>query len=503
MPWLVNIAVNLALSGAVLVLSTFLWNYLRSPLKSYPGPFAASFTNIWRFLDVLKGRCDITHNALHRKHGIAVRMGPNVLSLSDPNLISKVFTTKNPWKKSTMYGVNEAMVAGKRVTNLFATTDEKWHSTFIRPVKSLYSMTKVQDVEHCVDAVINLYLEKLQERFVSPGKACDMADYMVYFAWDTMSQVTFSETLGILEAGNDDRKILETSCRSLDYFAPVCQIPELDLLLDKNPVYRLGPPSFGWATLFSIEALKKRIQRGPTLGGKNDFLDKFLEAKKKHPELVDDNMVVTYLISNVIAGSDTTASSLCSAIYHILKHPEVHRKLREEIHGAQLPIPASWKDIQDLPYLNAVMKEAMRIHPGVGLMLERVVPEGGLALPDGRFVPAGTIVGMNPWVINRNEEVFGPNTDEFIPERWLKYDHETEEQFSTRVSRMKGCDLTFGAGSRVCIGRYLSQFESYKLIATMFTKFDIELADPRDDWKIINSWFVRQLNIPMVLKNRI
>lgn len=80
---------------------------------------------------------------------------------------------------------------------------------------------------------------------------------------------------------------------------------------------------------------------------------------------------------------------------------------------------------------------------------------------------------MNPWVINRNEEVFGPNTDKFIPERWLKYDHETEEQFNARLMRMKGCDLTFGAGSRVCLGRYLSQFESYKLIATMFTKFDV------------------------------
>jgi len=88
-------------------------------------------------------------------------------------------------------------------------------------------------------------------------------------------------------------------------------------------------------------------------------------------------MVVTYLLSNVLAGSDTTAISLCAAMYYVLKHPEVHRKLRDEIHRAQLPIPERWKDIQDLPYLNAVMRKAMRIHSGVGLMLERIVPEGG------------------------------------------------------------------------------------------------------------------------------
>lgn len=85
----------------------------------------------------------------------------------------------------------------------------------------------------------------------------------------------------------------------------------------------------------------------------------------------------SYLLSNVLAGSDTTAISLCAAMYYVLKHLEVHRKLRDEIHRAQLPIPARWKDIQDLPYLNAVMRKAMRILSGVGLMLERIVPEGG------------------------------------------------------------------------------------------------------------------------------
>lgn len=90
---------NLSLSVAILFISRFLWNYLRSPLKTFPGPLAASFTNIWRLQDVFKGRCDITHNELHRKYGPAVRMGPNILSLSDPNLISRVYNTKNPWLK--------------------------------------------------------------------------------------------------------------------------------------------------------------------------------------------------------------------------------------------------------------------------------------------------------------------------------------------------------------------------------------------------------------------
>lgn len=79
-----------------------------------------------------------------------------------------------------MYPVNDAMANGKRVRNVFSTTNEHWHSTIIRPVKSLYSVTKLMEVEHGIDATIELFLRKLDERFVSKGRPCDMAEYMVH-----------------------------------------------------------------------------------------------------------------------------------------------------------------------------------------------------------------------------------------------------------------------------------------------------------------------------------
>lgn len=215
--------------------------------------------------------------------------------------------------------------------------------------------------------------------------------------------------------------------------------------------------------------------------GKTDFLDMFIEAKKRFPDIVDDNVIVVYLLSNVIAGSDTTASTMVAAVYYVLQHPSVHRKLREELEHANPSLPVTWKAIQHLPYLDAVMRETTRIHPGVGLMLERVVPDGGLTLPDGRFVPAGTVVGMNPWVVNKDEGVFGSEPDRFIPERWLKHDGETEGQFQARLAKMKGTILSFGAGKRVCMGRALSELESYKVIATLFARFGVScvsLGDP-------------------------
>lgn len=86
-------------SALYLVVSLFLWSAVNSPLKVFPGPVLAGFTNLWRLWDVYRGRNGETHLKLHRKHGSVVRLGPNVLSLSDPNLINRVYTTKSAWNK--------------------------------------------------------------------------------------------------------------------------------------------------------------------------------------------------------------------------------------------------------------------------------------------------------------------------------------------------------------------------------------------------------------------
>jgi len=67
---------------------------------------------------------------------------------------------------------------------------------------------------------------------------------------------------------------------------------------------------------------------------------------------------------------------------------------------------------------SAVIHEALRIHPNIGLMLERCVPAGGATL-HGITLAEGTIIGLNAWVIHRNEDVFGDDTEAFKPERWI------------------------------------------------------------------------------------
>lgn len=82
------------------VFSYYLWTYLSSPLKSFPSAhWSTSFSNLWRLISVWGRNAQWTHIRLHEKYGSAVRMGPNIVSVSDPNALKEVFRSRNPWKK--------------------------------------------------------------------------------------------------------------------------------------------------------------------------------------------------------------------------------------------------------------------------------------------------------------------------------------------------------------------------------------------------------------------
>lgn len=98
-PGCFNLIAGLVLSIAISVCLKLFQNYYYSPLKSFPGPFCTNFTDLWRYVKTAGGSAHLVHAELHRKYGPAVRVGPNVLSLSDPALIKLVYNTKSPWKK--------------------------------------------------------------------------------------------------------------------------------------------------------------------------------------------------------------------------------------------------------------------------------------------------------------------------------------------------------------------------------------------------------------------
>ena len=172
------------------------------------------------------------------------------------------------------------------------------------------------------------------------------------------------------------------------------------------------------------------------------------------------------------------------------------QKLQAEIDNAadtgKISRPISDREARALPYLNAVIKEAMRLHSSVGLLLERHVPAGGATIC-GKYIPGGTIVGVNPWVLQHDPAVY-PDPHAFKPERWL-------EAIPEHLTAMEKSFFTFGAGSRVCIGKNISYIEMRKIVPELVREFDISLPNGVE-WEVKNMWFTQQSMPKCVLKRR-
>lgn len=203
---------------------------------------------------------------------------------------------------------------------------------------------------------------------------------------------------------------------------------------------------------------------------RRDFLSRFLEAGEKDPDFMTPQRVLSLTSANVFAGSDTTAISLRAIFYYLLKNQEKLQKLRNDLETADREGLFSdrklvrWTEANEIPYLGAVIKEALRIHPAAGLPLERIVPRGGATIC-GNYIPEGTIVGCSAWLIHRNQRIFGEDIDTFRPERWL--------EDKNRASLMNQYLFSFGAGSRTCAGKNVSYLEMFKLVPAILRTFDV------------------------------
>lgn len=143
---------------------------------------------------------------------------------------------------------------------------------------------------------------------------------------------------------------------------------------------------------------------------------------------------------HMAAGIDTTGDGLCFLMWELSqpKNQEYQRRLQHELITAQPDTP-----LESLTYLEAVIKEGLRLAPPIPMSLPRYTPPGGRTI-DGYFIPAHTIVSCQPYSVHRlNEDVF-PDPDRFDPDRWLE---PTQSAFRNRLF------FAFATGGRGCTGK--------------------------------------------------
>ena len=143
-----------------------------------------------------------------------------------------------------------------------------------------------------------------------------------------------------------------------------------------------------YAQTFAKSCGKLEIQEdGPV-----DFVRKLLSARQNDKGVATMELIRNAAGANMVAGSDTTSISLCAVLYNLYKSPATLAKLRKELREAaqtgSISDPITFKEAQSLPYLQAVIKEALRVHPATGFTMPRVVPAGGASIA-GRYFPQG------------------------------------------------------------------------------------------------------------------
>lgn len=181
----------------------------------------------------------------------------------------------------------------------------------------------------------------------------------------------------------------------------------------------------------------------------------------------------------LLDGSETTATFLAGVTYCLLAAPAVLKKLQREVRSS-----FSSKDEIDgdstkkLPYLHAVVEEGLRLFPPVPLGLPRTCPG---ATVDGHYVPSGTEVSVDNFVMSRDTRSF-PDPDSFNPDRWIGDDS----------GCIKEASRPFSLGPRACLGVNLAYLEAKIILAAMVYSYDWELVDRNLDWfgqvKLLTFW---------------
>lgn len=332
-------------------------------------------------------------------------------------------------------------------------------------------MSSLVTYEAYVDECADLFALRLSE-LAAAGLPADLGYWFQCYAFDVIGLITYSKRFGFLDNGSDVGSIIRTIDDEMVYFVVTGVYSFLHRLLFPLRNWWAGNKGTGRTYLmnFTKERVGEHQSRPKTVSTEDaeaarlpmDFLSKFFGKHAADPERFTMFHVLAGCASNVVAGSDTTATSLAGITYHLIKNPATLERLRHEIReaseGSSRPGRLTWTVSQGIPYLQAVIKEALRLHTAVALPMERVVPKGGAEIC-GYYFPQGvslcplgspcqqltsqTCVGINNWVYHRTEAIFGPDAREFKPERWLAADSEQLSHMNKNLLSVRRCPQLF------------------------------------------------------------
>ncbi|KAI5275188.1 putative cytochrome P450 monooxygenase [Aureobasidium subglaciale] len=480
----------LAISTVVLYFATHaIYNLYFHPLSQHPGPLLNAISPLPRLYLNINGREPQTVLEWHLKYGPIVRMAPNELSFITP-VWKDIYGFKRPElnKDWTMYALSE----NTKRSILLAGADHGRQRKMLAPAFSERALKLQQGM---LTTYTGMMVQRLEER-MKDNKSVDMAKVFnccsiqedghpiieghgadLHDSFDTIADLMFGKPLGL--------------CENMEYSDWLSQLFVSIWLAGASRALQYFPLLFRLATMM----IPKHIQDSIDSSYQNtvDKVNKRLEMETERPDMLGlmlshkeegAEMTMDELYANadllMIAGTETTATSLCGLTWHLLNNKPVLEKLTKEIRGAFKSIDdITMESLPRLPYLSACLEEGMRMFPAVPEGIRRITPATGANI-SGHFIPANVKVSIPHYAAYHHPSNFtSPET--FAPERWLQTSHlDYDPMFATDKKEVL---QPFSVGPRNCIGLTLAYHEMRLITANLLWHFDVELAEEANkDW---------------------
>ncbi|KAM5453020.1 hypothetical protein McanMca71_000798 [Microsporum canis] len=286
-------------------------------------------------------------------------------------------------------------------------------------------------------------------------------------AFDVIANFVFGEAFGFLSVGSDFLNLIPTLDGRMRCINALGTLPGW-----LRPVIQYLPDSF-WTqkSALSLQMLAKNAFNRRKCAGANhrkDMLASLLTAKSEDGKPLPEESIIAEAASFISGGSDSTSTTLTHFVDLVSRNDSVRLRLQDELDKAFPNCEENWVPEGDitgkLPYLQATLREVMRVRPASASGLERIVTEQPLDI-SGFKLPPGTLISAPTYTVHRNESIF-KDPGKFDPDRWL----------GNTVMELNKAFAPFSIGPRGCMGKSFAWMELTKTIAMLFRIFDIARA---------------------------
>ncbi|CAI7663163.1 unnamed protein product [Penicillium pancosmium] len=445
------------------------------PLAKYPGPFLAKFTTLYAAYHGWKGDIHLDIWACHQRYGDTIRYKPNSVIFNTVEALHLIYRRPGGIVKSKVY---EPMV--HRAPNTFTIRGGKEHAKRRRIMAQGLSDKALREYEPRIIKHIDKFLQVMIEDSTTSDVWCEpknMAQWCNYLSFDIMADVVFGAKYNLL-GEQRFRYVCDAIDASNVRMGTLVQAGRWGSLKIEKYLFRKA--IFGRNRFVRFVTKLVQMRLSPTsVNDAADVPDVFHRLRDAKDPVTGAGFTLDEIAAEsttlIVAGSDTTSTSISAVLFYLAHHRDVYDKVTAEVRGKFSSVDEirSGPALASCQFLQACVNEAFRMSPAVGSCLFREVVNNPITI-DGQTVPTGYDVGVGIYSIHHSSKYFETPFD-FDPNRWL----EGNQQKDTKESLDRGLAVMnpFSLGTRSCLGKGLATVEIHLMLAFLFYNYDFRLAD--------------------------